>query len=333
MSHTSMTAAPDKAESSFFARLLKRQEMALFLCLVLVIAFFSFTAENFLSVRNMTNVFGQASLALTAGIGCAIVFISGEVDISIGALLATIALPLILIMNGTESLVLGIGGALLFGLIIGIVNGYLTAYAGINSLIVTLGMMFILRGGVYLYTGQRAIPDDAALDSFIALSDGRLFGVIPYSAIIAFGLLLIFAYMMQHRPFGRQIYAVGGNPEVARLAGYDVRRVKFTCFIISSLLATVAGIILAARVGSAQHTAGLNFEFQVVAATVLGGVSLAGGIGSLTGMALGVLILQFLSNGLRGLGLPTEWQLVITGIIIIAAVAFDEAKRRRAIGG
>lgn len=333
MSHTSMTAAPDNAEPSFLARLLKRQEMALLLCLVLVIAFFSFTAENFLSVRNMTNVFGQASLALTAGIGCAIVFISGEVDISIGALLATIALPLILIMNGTESLALGIGGALLFGLIIGIVNGYLTAYAGINSLIVTLGMMFILRGGVYLYTGQRAIPDDAALDSFIALSDGRLFGVIPYSAIIAFGLLLIFAYMMQHRPFGRQIYAVGGNPEVARLAGYDVRRVKFTCFIISSLLATVAGIILAARVGSAQHTAGLNFEFQVVAATVLGGVSLAGGIGSLTGMALGVLILQFLSNGLRGLGLPTEWQLVITGIIIIAAVAFDEAKRRRAIGG
>jgi len=193
--------------------------------------------------------------------------------------------------------------------------------------------MFIMRGGVYLYTGQRAIPDDASLDSFIALSDGRLFNIIPYSAVIAIVLLVVFGYMMQHRPFGRQIYAVGGNQEVARLAGYDVRRVKFICFIISALLATVAGIILAARVGSAQHTAGLNFEFQVVAATVLGGVSLAGGIGSLTGMALGVLILQFLSNGLRGLGLPTEWQLVITGMIIIAAVAFDEAKRRRANGG
>ena len=111
--------------------------------------------------------------------------------------------------------------------------------------------MFIMRGGVYLYTGQRAIPDDASLDSFIALSDGRLFSVIPYSAVIAIVLLAAFAYMMRHRPFGRQIYAVGGNPEVARLAGYDVRRVKFICFIISSLLATVAGIILAARVGSA----------------------------------------------------------------------------------
>jgi ribose/xylose/arabinose/galactoside ABC-type transport system permease subunit len=170
------------------------------------------------------------------------------------------------------------------------------------------------------------------LDSFIYLSDGRLFNTIPIAAVIALILLCAFAYMMRHRPFGRQIYAVGGNQEVARLAGYDVRRVKFTCFLISALLATVSGIILAARVGSAQHTAGMTFEFQVVAATVLGGISLAGGIGSLWGMALGVLILQFLSNGLRGLGLPTEWQLVITGMIIIAAVAFDEAKRRRALG-
>lgn len=333
MTHASMTADATRSEPPLIVQLFRRQEVALLVCLILVIAFFSFTAENFFSVRNMTNVLGQASLALIAGIGCAIVFISGEVDISIGSLLATIALPLILIMNATGSLTLGISGALLVGLTIGIVNGYLTAYAGINSLIVTLGTMFIMRGGVYFYTGQRAIPDEAALDSFIALSDGRLFNIIPYAAVIALTLLVVFAYMMRHRPFGRQIYAVGGNPEVARLAGYDVKRVKFICFIISSILATVTGIILAARVGSAQHTAGLNFEFQVVAATVLGGVSLAGGIGSLTGMALGVLILQFLSNGLRGLGLPTEWQLVITGMIIIAAVALDEAKRRRTQGG
>jgi ribose/xylose/arabinose/galactoside ABC-type transport system permease subunit len=249
-----MTTAPIAADTavagpSLLARLVARQEIALLLCLILVIAFFSFTAENFFSVRNMTNVLGQASLALIAGIGCAVVFISGEVDISIGSLLATIALPLIVIMNSTESLVLGVGAALLFGLAIGAINGWLAAYAGINSLIVTLGTMFIMRGGVYLYTGQRAIPDDIALDSFIALSDGRLFGIIPYAAVIAIILLAIFAYVMRHRPFGRQVYAVGGNPEVARLAGYDVRGVKFRCFLISSLLATVAGIILAARVG------------------------------------------------------------------------------------
>jgi len=322
-----------RAGPTFLARMLRRQEVALLVCLALVMAFFSLTAENFLSVRNITNVLGQASLPLIAGIGCAIVFISGEVDISIGSLVAAIALPLIVIMNATHSMALGVAGALALGLLIGFVNGYLAAYVGINSLIVTLGTMFVLRGGVYLYTGQRAISDDASLDSFIALSDGRLFDVVPYSAVIALILIVVFAYVLRHRPFGRKIYAVGGNPEVARLAGYDVRRVKFACFVLSALLATVSGIILAARVGSAQHTAGINFEFQVVAATVLGGVSLAGGIGNLAGMALGVLILQFLSNGLRGLGLPTEWQLVITGMIIIAAVALDELKRRQVRGG
>ena len=123
-----MTSAPiavetAAAEPSLLARLFARQEIALLVCLILVIAFFSFTAENFFSVRNMTNVLGQASLALIAGIGCAIVFISGEVDISIGSLLAAIALPLIVIMNSTESLALGVGAALLFGLAIGAVNG------------------------------------------------------------------------------------------------------------------------------------------------------------------------------------------------------------------
>ena len=153
--------------------------------------------------------------------------------------------------------------------------------------------------------------------------------LVPYPALIAGVLLLLGMYVMRFRRFGRQVYAVGGNPDVARLAGYDVPFVKFACFVISALLATLSGILLASRLGSAVHVAGLGFEFQVVAATVLGGVSLSGGVGSLLGMALGVLILSFLSNGLGMLNLATEWQLVVTGIIIIAAVAFDEFKRRR----
>ena len=298
----------------------------------MIILFFALTADHFFTLRNMTNVLGQASLALIAGIGVAIVFISGEVDISVGSLQAAIALPLIVIMNDTESLGFGIAGAVALGLAVGIVNGYLSAYVGINSLIVTLGMLFVLRGGVYLYTGKTAIPDDAALDSFFKIGNSSFLGVVPYPAIVAFVLLIVFMYVMRYRPFGRHVYAVGGNAEVARLAGFNVRRIKFTCFIISALLATVSGILLASRLGSAVHLAGLGFEFQVVAAVVLGGVSLSGGVGSLLGMALGVLILQFLSNGLGMLDLATEWQLVITGTIIILAVAFDELKRRRRLG-
>jgi ribose/xylose/arabinose/galactoside ABC-type transport system permease subunit len=311
------------------AVLTRRNELALILALIVIIAFFAVASPYFFTVRNLTNVLGQASLAMIAGIGVAMVFISGEVDISIGSLQAAVALPLIVIMNNTESLGLGIAGAVGLGLAVGLVNGYLSAYVGINSLIVTLGSLFVLRGGVYLYTGKTAIPDNVGLDSFFALGNRQLLGVIPYPAVIAFGLLVAFMYVMRHRPFGRKVYAVGGNAEVARLAGYSVRRVKFTCFVISALLATVSGILLASRLGSAVHLAGLGFEFQVVAAVVLGGVSLSGGIGSLLGMALGVLILQFLSNGLGMLDLQTEWQLVITGTIIIIAVAFDELKRRR----
>ena len=322
-------AAGPRSVSEFAAALSRRNEVALLICLVLLLAFFSLASDTFLTTRNITNVLGQASLAMVAGIGLAIVVISGEIDVSIGSLAGAVAIPLVVVMNSTGSLELGIAAALLLALIVGAVNGYLAAYVGINSLIVTLGSLFVIRGAVYLYTGQKAIPDDLMLESFYQIGNGRLFGVIPYPAVMATVLLAAFVYMMRHRPFGRQIYAVGGNQEVARLAGYDVRWVKFVCFIISALLAGISGILLSSRLGSAVHVAGLGFEFQVVAAVVLGGVSLSGGVGSLFGVALGVLILSFLANGLGMLNLATEWQLVVTGVIIIAAVAFDEMKRRR----
>jgi ribose/xylose/arabinose/galactoside ABC-type transport system permease subunit len=308
----------------------RSNELALLLSLVAVIVFFSIASEYFLSLRNMSNVLGQASIMLIAGIGVAMVFMSGEVDISVGSLMAAVAIPLIEVMNATGSFALGIAAALAVGIAVGVVNGLLAAYAGINSLIVTLGTLFIIRGGVYLYTGKQAIPDEVYLESFFQIGNETLLGTIPYSALLAFALVGLFAYVMAFRRFGRQVYAVGSSAAVARLAGFNTRRVKFTCFVISSVLATISGILLASRVGSAVHVAGLNFEFQVVAAVVLGGVSLSGGIGTIAGMALGVLILAFVANGLGMLDFPTEWQLVITGLVIVAAVATDEAKRRRA---
>ena len=318
-----------RSPTDFGRALFRSNEAALLICLLLLIAFFALASPSFLTTRNITNVLGQASLAMVAGIGVGVLIIAGEIDVSIGSLAGAVGIPLVVIMNNTGSLELGIAGALLLALIVGAVNGYLAAYLGINSLIVTLGSMFVIRGGIYLYTGQRAISDDAGLESFYQIGNGRLLGTVPYPALVALVLLVAFIYVMRHRPIGRTIYAVGGNPEVARLAGFHVRRIKFLCFIISALLAGVAGILLSSRLGSAVHVAGLGFEFQVVAAVVLGGVSLAGGVGSLFGVALGVLILSFLSNGLGMLNIATEWQLVITGGIIIGAVAFDEFKRRR----
>lgn len=330
MPQSADTTVQSATGTGLAARLFGGNLIALVISLAAIIVFFSLATEHFWSVRNITNVLGQASILMCLTAGVAIVFIAGEVDISVGSLVAAIAIPLIVIMNATGSLALGLGGALALGLMIGIVNGYLSVYLRINSLIVTLGTLFIIRGLVYLYTGKRAIADTVYLESFFQLGNGRLWGLIPYPAIVAFALVGALALLMTQTRFGRQVYAVGGNAEVARLAGYDVRRIKFTCFIISSLAATVGGILLASRLGSAVHVAGLNYEFQAVAAAVLGGVSLAGGIGGLLGAALGVLILAFVSNGLGMMSAPTEWQLVITGAIIIAAVALDSAKRERA---
>ena len=232
-------------------------------------------------------------------------------------------------MNHTESVMLGIIVCILFGAIIGLINGFLSIYLGISSLIVTLGMLFILRGAVYLYTGQRPISDELYSDFFFNIGNGKLFGTIPYAALVGIVILLIFIFIMKNTSYGRKLYAIGGNAEVARLAGYNIKLLKLSAFVICSVLSSVSAILLASRIGSANHVAGDLFEFQVVAAVVLGGVSLAGGIGTLTGAALGVLILAVISNGLGMLNVESQWQMVLNGIIIILAVGFDELKRRK----
>lgn len=313
-----------------FSRLFKLQsmnEVALLICLLGIIILFSFLSEYFFTVRNLSNVLGQASIIMLVATGVAIALIAGEVDISVGSLIAAIAFPLIEIMNATGSVELGIAGALALGLTIGAVNGYLSAYLKINSLIVTLGTLFIIRGGVYLWSGKRATAETAYLESFFFLGNGKIFGFLPTPAAITAVIVIALILAMKYLRFGRRIYAVGGNAEVARLAGYDVKRIKFYCFLISSTLATLGGILLASRLGAAVHTAGMGYEFQAIAAVVLGGVSLAGGTGNLFGVALGVLILAFLSNGLGMINAPTEWQLVITGLVIIIAVALDALKK------
>ena len=171
---------------------LKKGELALFIIFLLVFVFFSFASEYFFSVRNVMNVSGQLSITLIASIGFAVLLIAGEVDISIGSLLAFVSLPLIEIMNITESVPLAIFVCLLFGIIIGFINGYLSVYLGVSSLIVTLGMLFILRGTVYLYTGQRAISDDYLSDFFFYIGNGKFMGIVPYSAILALIILCIF---------------------------------------------------------------------------------------------------------------------------------------------
>lgn len=314
--------------SNIFKRLFTVGEFGLLVSLVVLFLFFSISSKYFLTVRNISNVLGQISLPLIAAVGFSILLICGEVDISIGSLQAVVALPLLVVLNATGSFFLGAFAAICLGAVIGVINGVLVTKLKINSLITTLGMYYALRGAVYLITRKVPIADSSGNELFFLIGNGKLFRFFPYSAILMFVILFSFMYIMKNTTYGRRIYSVGGVAEVARALGINVEKIKFSAFVLCSVLASISAILLASRLGSANHLAGIGFEFQVVAAAVLGGVSLAGGIGTLLGTFIGVLIIGIIQNGLGMLEVYTMWQLVITGSIIIMAVAIDELKKR-----
>jgi ribose/xylose/arabinose/galactoside ABC-type transport system permease subunit len=313
---------------SFVGRITAIGEIGLLVVFAVLFLIFSVASPYFLTVRNLSNILGQISMTLVAAVGLSMLLISGEVDISIGSLQALVALPLLVIMNATGSFWLGAIVALAAGAAVGVTNGLIVTRLKVNSLITTLGMYYLLRGFVYLVTGKVPISDQSGKDLFFMIGNGKLFRFLPYTAILMFVVLLLFMWVLRSTTFGRRLYAVGGNPSVARAMGISPERMKLISFILCSFLASVSAILLASRLGSAVHTAGIGFEFQVVAAVVLGGVSLAGGIGNLLGAFLGVLILGIIQNGLGMLEVNTQWQQVVTGGIIILAVFLDELKKR-----
>lgn len=302
-------------------------EFALFAILGAIMVFLGITTDYFVTVRNLSNILGQVSMAAIAGTGLVLVVLTGEIDISIGSLQAFVALPLVYTLNLTTSLPVAILVTLSVGAAIGCINGFLVTKLKINSLIATLGMYYILRGAVYVITGNTAMNETSGKEAFFLLGNAKLFGLIPYSAMIMAAVLLIFGFVLKNTRHGRNIYAVGGNSEVAKYIGINPDRIKFISFVLSSVLSSLAAVILASRLGSANHLAGIGFEFKVVAATVLGGVSLAGGRGSLLGAFIGVLILGVLQNGMGMLGFNIMWEQITTGVIIIISVALDELKR------
>ncbi|HEB29847.1 MAG TPA: ABC transporter permease [Spirochaetes bacterium] len=318
----------EKNNISILKRIFSVNESGLLVSLAVIFIFFSVSSRYFLTVRNLSNVLGQVSLPLIAAVGFSVLLISGEVDISIGSLQALVSLPLVAIMNSTGSFFLGAIAALVMGAAVGIVNGLLVTKLKINSLITTLGMYYTLRGAVYLITKKVAIADASGREIFFLIGNGKLFRFLPYSAMLMFVILFLFMYIMKNTTYGRRIYAVGGNAEVARAIGINVEKVKLSAFVLCSVMASISAILLASRLGSANHMAGLGFEFQVVAASILGGVSLSGGVGTLLGAFIGVLIIALIQNGLGMMNVYTMWQLVITGVIIIVSVAIDELKKR-----
>ncbi len=317
-----------KVRINHLARAALRYEQVPLLLALLVICVYLTIATNgiFFTTENITKVLRAMSVELIAALGMTVAMVAGQVDLSIGSLLAVVGIASVTVYNATGSVGITVVAGLAVGVVVGIVNGLLVTRLGINAIITTLGMMAVLRGIGYLTTNAQAVQTEG--DSLKEIGVGYV-GAVPIPVVIAVGVVLLTYFLLNRTVFGRYLYAAGGNPEAARSAGLPVNRIYVIAFVIVAVAAALAGLISTGRLNSFQPTIGVGFELNVIAAVILGGTRLSGGEGTVSGTVLGVMILNVLNNGLVLLDVNTFWQEVVRGTVIILAVAIDEYRKRR----
>jgi ribose transport system permease protein len=302
------------------------------LALALMVLVLSLLSDRFFTPDNGWNILRQISVNLCLSVGMTLVILSGGIDLSCGAILALSgAVAAGLLKNGLGlpggdlMLQFTTSGALLAGLVVGAAagwaNGFTITRFSLPPFVATLGMFSIARGLTLLWTG--GFPITGLGDSFGYLGTGILLGM-PMPVWIMLALTAVFVVVTKRTRFGRHLYAVGGNERAARLTGLNVARIKLGVYTLAGALAGIAGLIVTARLDSAQPNAGLGYELDSIAAVVIGGTSLSGGRGSVMGTVLGCLIIGVLNNGLFLLNVSPFWQQVIKGLVILLAVALDK---------
>jgi ribose transport system permease protein len=319
------SGAPSEWRLSRLGEILRR--FSVFVILLVICLVFALGSSDFLTTSNLLNVALQTSIIAIVAIGMTFTILTGGIDLSVGSLMALSgALAAGLAVRQGWGTYGGIGAALLIGLILGAVNGLLIVKGGMPPFVATLAMMAVGRGLTLVYTQGRPIA--GLEEDFIFWGTGRLVGV-PVPVILLVFLALIAYVVLRHTRFGLYIYATGGNEETTRLAGVPPDRIKLAVYVISGFTAALGGVLLAARLWSAQPNVAVGWELDAIAAPVLGGVSLFGGVGGIGGTLVGAFIIGVLSNGLNLLGIPSYYQQVIKGIVFILAVVFDLLTKQR----
>lgn len=295
------------------------------IALLLMVVFLSATQPAFASSINATNILRSVAVLYMVSIGNTFVLLTAGFDLSVGSLLSLSgALLAGMLLGGVEPW-LAIVATLVFGAAVGgLLNGMLIGKAGLSFFVVTLASLSLLRGVTFVYTsGRTKRVDVAALN---LLGDGKVGGV-SVPVLLMAGVLLVSLFVLHYTRFGRAVYAVGGNKEAARLSGINVGLVLVAVYAISGLLAGLAGVIQTGRLGAAAPVAGTGLELSAAAAVLLGGTSFSGGSGGVVGTTIGVLFIGVLRNGLGLMGVSSFWQDVVTGVILIAAIAIDRLSR------
>ncbi|MDP4592101.1 MAG: ABC transporter permease [Opitutales bacterium] len=283
------------------------------------------TTDTFLSVANLTNVARQVSINGILAVGVTFVLLTAGVDLSLGSVVALSGVACATFAHpGDHPVFVPIVVGLLTGAACGLVNGVLVTRGGVAPFIVTLGMMTISRGLALIVSGGRPV---ANMSNELTALAGDFLGI-PIPVLCFAGVALAAWFFLRNFRLGRHIYAVGGNENAARAAGVPVERVKLFAYGLCGLLTGLAGVVLAARITTGQPNAGQAYELDAIAAVVIGGTSLAGGVGTITGTLLGVLLIGVINNGLDLLGVSSYYQAVIKGVIIVGAVWLDRRQAR-----
>ncbi len=294
--------------------------------LVLVVLFWRLS-RNFMAVGNLLNIVLQVSITAVLAFGMTYVLLLGEIDLSVGA---TVALTGTVAALGLEHglwLWIVLPLALLAGLALGAINGVLSSLLSIPSFIVTLATMGVFRGLAYILSA--GVPITVENERFVRLGNGSLLSVpLPIWTLLV--LFVANQFILSKTVFGRKVYLAGGNPEAALYSGVNVRGLRTLIFMLSGLMAGISGVLLTARLYSAQPNAGMGYELDAIAAAALGGTSLSGGYGTVTGTLVGALIIGVINNGMNLLSVPYFYQLIVKGLVILAAVGIDvQSKKHR----
>lgn len=291
--------------------------------LVVMVIAMSFLSEFFFTQRNLTNLISQISDYGILAAGAALVILIGGIDLSVAANMAlTMMFTAWLYRVHEIPFALALVAGLLLGAFVGLVNGLLTTYGRVQPFVATLATMSACTG-LALYITQGSTINNFP-SWFGNLTSADVLGI-PLQGLLLVAIFLVLGFWLRYRPGGRALYAIGGNEEVARLSGLPVRQAKTLVYVIAGALAAVAGWINISRLDSAQPTAGANYLLIVIAVVVIGGASLAGGVGSMGGAFIGLLIIGVLNNGLALLGINPNLQAVVIGVVILAAVLTDRA--------
>jgi L-arabinose transport system permease protein len=325
-----MSLAPGQTATEAAARSQRRKwlnDYSMPIAYAVLFVILTFTVENFFSAANIVGL--MLSVAQIGMVACTMMMClaSRDFDLSVGSTIAFAGVLGAMILEATDSVLLAVGGGLLAGALIGAFNGVLIAYLRVNALIATLATMLMVRGLAFIASQGQAVG--IASETFISFGDTRWFGL-PLPVLVTALCFVLFGVLLNHTIFGRNTLAIGGNPEAARLAGVNVERLRVWIFLIQGLVTAAAGLILASRITSGQPNAAQGFELDVISACVLGGVSLMGGKARIFGVLVGVLIMGTVENVMNLMNVDAFYQYLVRGLILLAAVLFDQLKTRGA---